>query len=456
MKGRLIFKKERPKAVRAACLLLTLLLPLAAGGCSPSYESLAQARSANARLAPGLVIDGVALGGARVDEALEKLHAAHEALAAQTVFEIAGPGESLRLRAADFPIAWDTEAVLLQAFNAPRLGGEKIFSCTARIGGEGCRAALEEACAHLNTKAQDASFAYEDGAFRYSEERAGSRLDTALLSDCIVSLPLGDTHRLQAVMRTQSPGYTIEEARADTTLLSEFSTSFAGGNYAAKNRVHNIQKAAAGIDGVKLDPGEEFDMNALLGPRSAETGYKEANAIRDGAYVQEYGGGVCQVSSTLYNAVLMAGLEVSERSHHSWPLGYIDIGRDATISTGGPNFRFINSAQSPVYISALVDTQTQEVTVRIYGRAREDGLSIRLRSKKVESLPDPGDEVREDASLKPGEEKRVRESRPGSVSETYRLYYDSDGNLVREELVSRDKYRPVKGILLVGASPGAQ
>lgn len=213
-----------------------------------------------------------------------------------------------------------------------------------------------------------------------------------------------------------------------------------------------MKKAAGLIDGQRLESGGVFDMNAALGARNEENGWREATAIRQGSYVQEYGGGVCQVSTTLYNAVLLADLEIAERSHHSWPLGYIDIGRDATISTGGPNFKFINTTQSPIYISALVNTEKETVTVRLFGRARSDGIYIRLRSEKVESIADPGDEIQTDRSLPAGQTLRKRESRPGSISETYKQYYSSDGKLLREELVSRDKYRPIKGILLVSGA----
>ena len=167
-------------------------------------------------------------------------------------------------------------------------------------------------------------------------------------------------------------------------------------------------------------------------------------------YVQEYGGGVCQVSSTLYNTVLMADLSVTERVHHSWPLGYIDIGRDATISTGGPNFRFVNSGGAPVTVCAAVDREKKTVTVSIYGRPLPDGISIRVTSKKLETLPEPGVEYVTDDLLKPGEQQVMREPRRGSISVTYKEYYDAEGNFLRREQVTKDKYRSISGITHVG------
>ena len=196
-------------------------------------------------------------------------------------------------------------------------------------------------------------------------------------------------------------------------------------------------------------------MNAILGPRNGENGWKEATGIRDAVYVQEYGGGVCQVSTTLYNAVLMADLTVTERTHHSWPLGYIGIGRDATISTGGPNFKFRNTQEVPITIGAHTDKKKKTVTVCIYGRPLADGETIRITSKKVETLPEPETEVIIDASLAPGVQQVVREPRQGSVAVTYKEYYDADGNFLRREQVTKDKYRSIKGIIHIGPGTGS-
>lgn len=142
-------------------------------------------------------------------------------------------------------------------------------------------------------------------------ERLADQLKIAVLAERNASI--------EPYIDTIPAEYTAEHARADTQLITEFSTSFKSATYGKANRVFNIAKAAELIDGTTIAPGEEFDMNAILGPRNAENGWKEATGIRDAVYVQEYGGGVCQVSSTLYNAVLMADLRVTDRTHHSWP-----------------------------------------------------------------------------------------------------------------------------------------
>lgn len=433
-------------ALGMMCILFVSLL----NACT-KYETLESANSAGLVLPGGTVIDGVELGGLSIDEASAALERQHAELEKQTVYEVYTGGSSLRISAEQLPFIWKSDEALLMAVNRSFLSTKEELSSTMTISSEACRAALFELCAPFSCDAINASFSYENGVFDYREEKDGQSLELVSLAKQILALPFGKTHKINAVLTDIKPVYTLENAKADTELLAEFSTSFAHGNYGAANRVFNMKKAAALIDGTVLKSGEEFDMNAILGARNKENGWREATAIREGSYVQEYGGGVCQVSTTLYNAVLMADLPVTQRYHHSWPLGYIDIGRDATISTGGPNFKFTNAMQSPVYISAIADTKAKTVTVRLYGHLRGDGITIKLRSEKVALLDDPGNEVRVDKTLAAGVRQVERESRAGSISETYKQYYSSDGKLIREELVSRDKYRPVKGIILVAS-----
>ncbi len=431
--------------------LLCALCAFSLCACAKAYNSFEEARAQNAVLPANTVIDGLSLGGKSMEEALSLLEAHHAALQEATTYTLSAGEDTLRVSAAELPFTWNSKEVLLQAASIPWWQSERELQCQMQLGAEACRAALDALTAPLAKAAQDASFAYEDGRFQYTREKSGAQVELVDLAEKLRALAPGSSYKLEVIQKEIKPAYTLAQAEADTALLGSFSTSFAGSTYGVKNRVHNICKAAALIDGVCLAPGESFDMNAILGPRNEENGWREANAIREGAYVQEYGGGVCQVSTTLYNAILLADLDVTERHHHSWPLGYVSIGRDATISTGGPNFKFVNTMQTPIYISALTDTEEKTVSVRIYGRARSDGVTIKLRSEKVESIADPGDEVRVDRSLAPGQKERQRKSRAGSISETYRLYYGSDGTLLREELVSRDKYRAIKGILLVSS-----
>lgn len=161
------------------------------------------------------------------------------------------------------------------------------------------------------------------------------------------------------------------------------------------------------------------------------------------------------MSTTLYNALLMADMHIVERHHHSWPLGYVDIGRDATISTGGPDLRFENTSGAALFILSETDEKQKRITVKLYGRPLADGVSIELSSKKVKTLDDLGTEVEEDASLKPGEQRIVRKARQGSVAITYKTYYSAEGAKLGTQEVTRDTYRSIKGLIKIAPAAAA-
>ena len=137
--------------------------------------------------------------------------------------------------------------------------------------------------------------------------------------------------------------------------------------YSSDARINNIKLCAAKLNGLVLNPGEEFSFNGTIGQRTTEAGFKAAAAYTDGKVVQEVGGGICQVSSTLYNAVLYANLEIVERACHQFQVGYLPWGMDATVSWGWPDFKFRNDAEYPVKIHAWVDEDTNECCVQILG-----------------------------------------------------------------------------------------
>ena len=439
-------------------ILYILAIPVLCCACArPKYESLEAAAAQGARLGEYIYIDGVDVSGMALQEAEDALAAAQQAALEGRSVQLINGEETLELSLGELPISFNREEVLLQALSLPPhvpKNSPRELSCRPSADLESLRVALLEQTDPLNAAPQDAVAVYDpeaEGNFVIQSSAAGRQVDVqALAQELQGRIESGDlTSPLPVSFVELPPEYTTEQAEAEHQLITEFSTSFAGSTYSKENRVFNISKAADLMDGTVLSPGEEFDMNAVLGDRNEENGWKTAAGIRDGAYVQEYGGGVCQVSTTLYNAVLMADLEITERHHHSWPLGYIDPGRDATISTGGPNFRFRNTSAAPITLSASVDAEEKTITVRIYGQPLADGVSIRLRSEKTATLEDLGTEYTVDPALAPGEVEEVRKSRRGCIAITWKEYYDAEGNLLREEQVTEDKYRSIQGLVKI-------
>ncbi len=146
----------------------------------------------------------------------------------------------------------------------------------------------------------------------------------------------------------------------------------------ASNRINNIALAAKKIDGVILNPGEEFSYNGTVGQRTEAAGFKKAGAYANGEVVQEVGGGICQVSSTLYCAALYANLKISDRTNHYFPVNYLPSGLDATVSWKSPDFKFVNDRDYPIKISAKCDTSKKTLTIEIWG-TDVDGSYVELK-----------------------------------------------------------------------------
>ena len=227
-------------------------------------------------------------------------------------------------------------------------------------------------------------------------------------------------------------------------LLSQFSTSFTSSGY---NRSNNIILSSAKLNGLVLMPGEEFSYNQAVGQRTRAAGFREAGAYSNGKVVQEVGGGICQVSSTLYNAVLYANLEIVERTNHYFNPGYVKAGLDATVSWGGPDFRFRNNRNYPIRI--VTDTSGKKLKVYIYGLKTDDDCTVVLDPRYISSVPYKTT-YQNDASLATGETRVVSSGSNGCKTATYKYVYDKNGTLISSECISRETYSPHNKVVAVG------
>ena len=438
-------------------LIFTVLLCVAVSACKKTeYTDISGAINDNAKIGENVFIDGVDVSGMDVKTALNALNKKHNDELKGMNFTFSTQENHTTVTGDKLPIQYNAEETVLSAVNlgkyCPNNNEKREFYTEKKLNSKSAESVLTMLVAPMNKGAVNASAKYdpksEDG-FTYTTHSNGECVDCVdavkKLEECIK----GGSFDIKTKTITQNAEYTLENAKQDNMLISAFSTSFNTKTYSKPNRVFNIKKAAQAIDGVRLEVGEEFDMNATLGDRNKKNGWKEATGIRDGKYVQEYGGGVCQVSTTLYNAVLMADLEVTDRSHHSWPLGYIDVGRDATISTGGPNFKFKNTTDAPITISATVDNEENSITVKIYGRKSNEFSSITVTSYKTGTLEEPENKIVLDESLRSGTKEVEREGRQGITCESYKEFRDENGKIIKKELVAKDKYRSVDGIIRV-------
>lgn len=226
-------------------------------------------------------------------------------------------------------------------------------------------------------------------------------------------------------------------------LLSTFSTKYQASNV---NRTTNLRLAANKINGTVLLPGEEFSYNKTVGERTVEAGFKEAAIFNAGKVENGLGGGICQISSTLYDAVVMANLDITVRRNHQFVTSYVKAGADATVVWGSQDFKFKNTRKYPVRITATVEGGV--ATVQVWGIKEETEYEITIETKKTATIAYTTQYI-QDASLPAGQQKVVQSGNNGQKVEAYKVT-KLNGQVISTTLLSKDTYNAMKKIVHVG------
>lgn len=232
-----------------------------------------------------------------------------------------------------------------------------------------------------------------------------------------------------------------EEAFPDE--LGTYTTRYDPTNY---NRSNNISISAKKINGTIVMPGETFSYNQVVGERTIAEGYKEAGAYAGGRVVQDVGGGICQTSSTLYNAVLYANLEIVDRSNHQFLTSYVSAGRDATVAWGSIDFQFKNNRTYPIKIEAVAENGV--CTMSIYGIKEETEYEVVIQSVVLSYIPYTT-KYENDDTLEEGKEIVEQSGYTGCTSEAYKIL-KLNGEIVSKTLLSKDTYDPMTRIVKRG------
>lgn len=236
---------------------------------------------------------------------------------------------------------------------------------------------------------------------------------------------------IEAKGEVQSPEYKAE----DFKVIGEFSTHTTSNN----DRNTNVRIACESCNGKILWPGESFSYNETLGRRTEDKGYKPAPAYSNGEHVMEYGGGICQVSTTIYNAVIAANLQVDSRRGHTYVPTYVDPGCDAAVSYPEPEFKFTNDSNAPIGLKVTFADRT--ISVQIYGiPTLEEGVKRYLRSEKIGNIDPPMPTYVEDPNVVPGFEFIAKNGKSGSKWKTY-VVLEKDGEVISDEYIHTTSYR---------------
>lgn len=310
---------------------------------------------------------------------------------------------------------------------------------------------IEKLSEYIEKEPKNATIQRQNGNFIITKEELGIKIDESLLIERIIN-GINSHNEEDIIIPTIStvPDVTEEKLKNIQEVIGEFSTIF---NPKVEGRSHNIARAAKSINGTLIMPGEEFSFNETTGPASAEQGYQEAPVIINGEFSTGVGGGVCQVSTTLYNAVVRGNLDVTSRRNHSLSVAYVPLGHDAAVAYNHLDFKFKNNLQNPVYIESYI--AGDRVYAKLYGK-KEEEITISLVSDVLEVI-EPKVEIIKDPTMPIGERKVEREAKKGYRVVTYKVYYQN-GKEIKREQISKDYYSPVDGKIIEGtkAKPMAE
>ena len=270
-------------------------------------------------------------------------------------------------------------------------------------------------------------------------------VDFAISNEEIQKILQEDKEEYIIPLNITPPSKTVNDLGEDAfpDVLGTYTTLYDASN---ENRDNNVNLASEKINGTIIYPGETFSYNQIVGKRTIEAGYKEAGAYAGGKVVQEIGGGICQVSSTLYNAVLYANLEVVERYNHYFETSYVDPGRDATVSWGSLDFQFKNNRDYAIKIEAKARNGVCEITIK--GIKQDNDYEVVIQPQ-VTSIIKKTERYENDSSLEEGVTQVTQEGHDGCTSETHKILIQN-GVTVSDEIISQDYYHALEKIIRKG------
>ena len=315
---------------------------------------------------------------------------------------------------------------------------------------------IDEIVAQIQKEPKNAVVSFNPDAtemFTVSEGESGIQVDTEKLYQDLENQFLR-TKDIKVYVNTTGVKPEIDKSYYDNklNLMSKFSTTLKDSQ---EGRRANVDLALKKFNGKVVKAGEKVSFNEITGPQTAEGGYKPAVVIYNGKFTTGIGGGICQASTTLYNALVLANLEIDEVHKHTLPVGYVELSLDAMVSEGYSDMVFTNNSEDDIYIKCY--TNQDEAVVEIYGNSIPDGVTIKRIAEFIGNIPHNGDKIIVDEKgeyadkvLYKGEYYRVKYPREGYEAKAYKETFEN-GELVKKEEIRHEKYQPIDGIIVEGA-----
>lgn len=446
---------------RMAIMFAVIVLLLCTG--IATYRVYAMANTDNGAISKGVYIDTVDISGMSKEQATEAMNE-YIAKRENKTLTIKVDDNEIKTKLKDLGYAVVENNIIDEALAVGKSGNlikrykeikdtkEKglTFHIEFTLSDAILQGLVEEQCTEFNVESQNATIAREDSAFIVGDHVVGRKVIVDETVEKIKSNILnnwgGEDIVLEAVVIDDVPLYQKETLEKIDTVLGSYETHYSS---SSASRAGNVSVGAKFIDGTVLYPGEVFSAYEYLSPFTIANGYSTAGAYSQGMVIDSVGGGICQVSSTLYNAVLRAELEIVERSAHSMSVSYVKPAMDAAIAGTYKDLKFKNNLSTPIYIQGYTVGRT--LCFNIYGEEIRDTESRKVEfvSEVVDTIPAPKEVVTEDPTQPTTYRKVTQSSHTGMKAKLYKVIYE-EGKEVSRVLINSSSYAATPAYVTVG------
>ncbi|KYH28216.1 MULTISPECIES: VanW family protein [Clostridium] len=435
----------------------TILAVLAIGTISVSHV-YATGNNWSDVIYPRVYIEDINVGGKHFDEVKELIRKNYSDPVLMKKIEVQVDDKIYTLDYSKIEAKYNIDEVIKEAFNYGKKenllnkyrlikgNGSKKFKLEFAYNSKPIDEFINKIEEEVNKDPKNAKISIINGKIKITPEVTGMKIQKDKLRQAIISQINGDISqkniKIEAQVETIKPEITKEKLSSINTPIASFSTSFAS---STEGRINNIELATKAINGTLLMPGETFSFNEVVGERTRARGYKEAGVIVNGEIEAGLGGGICQVSSTLYNAILHSGIKPYERRNHSLPSSYVAKGLDATVDWGNIDLKFKNTLDTPIYIEGY--TLNKRVYFKVYS---DKSLTKRSYEMATEvSVIHPTTKYINDPNRLEGETVVVKSPSNGYRVKVYRKTIEN-GKVIHTEFISNDYYAPKNGEIIRG------
>ncbi len=426
----------------------------------------ANSYSATDTIKSGVFAGPVDLSGMTAADAETAVNQYVSSLSGVNVTLNVGEGNSVNVTAKDLGLEWTNKDIVNEAMGLGKAGNiikrfkdisdlkrmNKVFPVETALDNASVRQILTEKCSVFDQPAEDSTLTRENGAFSVVGGHNGTKLNVdssaAVIEDYFAKSFNGSDVNLDMVVETDYPKGDAETLSRVKDVLGTFTTKFTS---SGKDRVTNVSNGCSLVNGRTVYPGEQVSVLGCITPFTEENGYALAGSYLNGVVVESFGGGICQVSTTLYQAVLRAELQVDERHNHSMVVNYVDHSGDAAIAeSSGKDFKFTNNMDTPIYIEGYTSPE-KTITFTIYGiETRPQGRTLEFESVDLEETEPVGEKVIADPSQPAGYAKG-QSAHVGYKSEFWKIVKENGEEKDRIK-VNSSTYKAVPATLTMGTA----